>query len=460
MATTTTKKDLATVDEVTALSDDTRVLVEIGGSIKRVKADTLTDAGSLAYGIEFDTTVSSPSCTRIGSMELHRTCPVQSLMRGCLLADDGTVEEYLPADDWTSRDRTGAAGQVMVEIPKHYRRFETDGTVRRVLLSLYPITGFDEVPLMYVSAYEAALDRTNLKLASVVNTTAQYRGGNNSSSLDSAENTQLGMPVTSLGRGTLRTYARNRKSGSTEWNCMTYNMHKTLYWLYVVEYATLNSQAAYNAELDSNGYHQGGLGTGVTTLTDALWKAFSNYCPVVPCGTTDTLGNATGTVDYTLPDSYDTGTVHTVSVPRYRGVENPFGHVWQWTDGVNIEITPDSGDAVSRVWVCDDPTKFTDSNYDGYHHVGNEARGNGYVKEVIFGAEGDIVPTVVGGGTTTYFCDYHYTSIPESSTSLRGLLFGGSAASGAGAGFASATSSPAPSYASASFGSRLCFIPA
>ena len=92
-------------------------------------------------------------------------------------------------------------------------------------------------------------------------------------------------------------------------------------------------------------------------------------------------------------------------------------------------------------------------------HVGTEARAEGYAKEIIFGEGGEIMPSVVGGGSTTYFCDYHYTNIPTSTT-LRGVLFGGSAKHGAYAGFACAYSNHAPSNAHANVGSRLCFIPA
>ena len=114
---------------------------------------------------------------------------------------------------------------------------------------------------------------------------------------------------------------------------------------------------------------------------------------------------------------------------------------------------------MSKVFVCTDPAKFSDSGYDGYAHVGNEARAEGYVKEVIFGEGGEIMPSVVGGGSSTYFCDYHYTNIPTAEA-LRGVLFGGRAVDGSYAGFAYAHSYSAPSYTSAAIGSRLCFIPA
>ena len=410
-----------------------------------------------SYGVQFDTAVSSPACTRIGNTDLHKSVPIQNRMKGCLLDDSGKVVDYLDPKDWTGQSRDGSRGQVMVEIPMHYRKFETDGTVRRVRMSEYPLPGYHQVPQMYISAYEASVDRTNLKLCSVANKTAQYRGGNNNDDWDGTYRSLLGLPATSISRTNFRNYARKRNNSATaEWNCMTYNAHKALYWLFVVEYATLNSQAAFNAELTAEGYHQGGLGAGVTDINSTKWSEFNSYNPFIPCGYTDSLGNGTGVVEFSMPTEYDT-TVKKVSVPRYRGIENPFGHLWQWTDGINVQIEP-GDDGLSKVFVSDDPAKFSDSGYDGYSHVGNEARTEGYVKSVIFGEGGEIMPDAVGGGSTTYFCDYHYTSIPASTT-LRGVLFGGSAYSGAFAGFAFARSSNAPSYTDAHVGSRLCFLP-
>ncbi len=407
------------------------------------------------YGIEYDTTVSSPDVTRIGNMALHKSLPIQSRMKGCLLSDDGTVNEYLNPSDWTGQTRDGSRGQVMVELPMYYRKFETEGNKRRVKLSEYPLPGYHQVKKKYVSAYEATVQRSTTMLCSVANEGADYRGGGNNADWDSTYRTLLGRPATSISRTNFRTYARKRKSSSKEWNCMTYDMQKDLYWLFVVEYATLNSQKAFNAQKDSNGYAQGGLGDGVTTVDWTKWSNFNGNNPFVPCGYTDTLGNGTGVVEFSMPTEYD-ATIKKLNVPRYRGIENPFGHIWQWTDGINVQI--EAGDGLSKVFVSDNPEKFNDSNYDGYSHVGNEARTEGYVKSVIFGEGGEIMPDVVGGGSTTYFCDYHYTNIP-SATTLRGVLFGGSANSGALAGFAYAYSFDAPSYTAAYFGSRLCFLP-
>ena len=67
-----------------------------------------------SYGVQFDTSISSPYCTRVGNVALHKTLPIQSRMRGCLLDDDGQVVEYLDPRDWTGQVRDGSRGQVMV----------------------------------------------------------------------------------------------------------------------------------------------------------------------------------------------------------------------------------------------------------------------------------------------------------------------------------------------------------
>ena len=444
--------------------DKSSVKQAIGTSTTDVmsqKAVTDAIANSLWYGIEFDTAVSSPTCTRIGNSDLHKTLPIQSCMKGCLLDDNGNVVEYLNSTDWTSNVRDGSRGQVMVEIPMHYIKFETEGTKRRVCMSTQPLPGYNVVPKVYVSAYEATVQRSTSKLCSVVSNNVDYRGGNNNADYDGTYRSFLGRPATSIGRQDFLAYARNRKSGSTEWNCYTYDVHKTLFWLFVVEYATLNSQAAYNSEPTSEGYRQGGLGEGVTTLDRNSWTSFNGICPFVPCGHTDSLGNLTGVVSYTAKN--DDGSISKAfDVPRYRGIENPFGHIWKWTAGCNIQMSAsqeNGGTGLSKAFICHNPANFQDSGYANYSYVGNIDRVSGYIKEVLFGVGGDILSKLGGGGSTTYFCDYNLTSIPTSGESFRGLLLGGNVSYGASAGLASAASVNSPLVANTDLGSRLCFIP-
>ena len=431
-------------------------VLDIDGESKQAKLAALLPylEEQCSYGIEWDTAVSSPVCTRIGNAALHKSLPVQALMKGCILNDNGKVVEYLTPTNWKAHTLDGSIGQVMVEIPAHYRKFETDGTKRRVRISLFPIPGYHFVPKGYMSAYEATVQRSTNKLCSVANMDADYRGGNNNAAWDGSYRTLLGRPATVISRTNSRNYARNRKAGSTEWNCADYNLYKAVVWLFYIEYANFNCQTAFNAQKDASGYAQGGLGAGVTTLTSAEWNAFNGYYPFVPCGHTDELGNASGEIAYTILNE-DGSTLKTVMVPRYRGIENPFGHIWQWTDGINVEISSVADGGTSKVYVCDDPSQYNDSNYNGYTMRGLEARNEGYVKSIILGEYGEIMPESVGGGSTTYFADYQYTNIPTSGKVLRGVLFGGCANHGANAGLAYANSNNTPSNANANIRSHL-----
>jgi hypothetical protein len=415
------------------------------------------------YGIEWDITVSNKKPTRIGKMELHQSLPLQSMMRRCTLKDDGTVNYYLHPNDSTKRDNgaaadlTGAHGQYMVELPDMYVRFEMDGNKCRHLQSTQPLPGFKLWRKDYVSAVEATVQRSTNTLCAVVNMDADYRGGGNQAAWDELSKTQLGKPATNISLTNFRAYARKR--GSTEWNCNLYQTHKKLWWLFAVEYCNFDSQDGFNAELTEDGLHQGGLSNGVTNLNGTKWSNFSGYYPVIPCGTTNSLGNHTGVVEYTMPDEYDPGVVVKVNVPSYRGVENPFGHIWKWTDGCKCLIQSEADGGLSEFYVCDNPDAFTSSGTANYNLRGNLPRKEGYVKQLILGEDGEIMPLAIGAGSTTYFCDYFYTSIPATGTSERGVLFGGSAHYGAYAGFVCATTNSTATYAHANVGSRLCFYP-
>ncbi len=411
------------------------------------------------YGIEWDTTVSDPSCTRIGDMSLHKSLPIQSKMKACLLNDNGTVNYYLNPNDWSKKlDGTaskldGTDGQVMIEIPEHYRKFEEEGNIRRCYLSEGKVTGFHKVDKVYVGAFEAACDRTNNKLASVCNETEQYRGGNNQADWDPLSKSQLGKCATAMTRATMRTRARAR--GSNKWNIMDYNTSKTIFWLYFVEYANRNCQSPVNSELDSNGYRQGGLGSGATTLTSADWSTYDSYYPLLKCGASNSLASGSGEVLVTLPEDYKADTTVNLACNRYRGIENPFGHIWMNIDGVIYDIKAEADGGTSEMYITKDYTKFGET-LAGFTKVGDVPRSEGYVTKLIFGEEGEFSPSARGGSSTTYWCDYWYTSI--TSTSLRTLLLGGSCYHGAYSGFGCCSSYYGVSLSSAYVGGRLCYL--
>ena len=415
----------------------------------------------LAYGVSRDINSLNPTFSRIGNPELHRSLPIQNKMRGCTLADDGTVNHYFNAD-WTANEdgstikKDGSDGMVMIEIPEFYLRLLSSG--EGYMISEYPLNGYTRVAKTYISAYEATVDRSTstLKLASVANATASFRGGNNNSSLDGTDKTQLGMPLTNTSISAFRTYARNRYSSSSSispyaWNLYDSFSHNILWILFTIEYATTNSQLAVKSALTNDGYKQGGLGNGVTTVDSSAWNSFNSYYPIVPCGTSDSLGNGSGEVSYKLPSSFGSGSV-TVTVPRYRGIENPFGHIWKNADGTIFDIKTDADGGTSTIYYCVDPKYYADSVNSNYENLGLLPRSDGYASKVV---NGTVFPLAIGASSTTGLCDNFYTSV--SSSSLKTCLYGGRSNSDTDAGLASVYSSNAVSSAAAYFGSRLVF---
>lgn len=408
----------------------------------------------LWYGVKFDlANSSSPDGVRTGNMEMHKTLPIQSKMRGCTINNVDNVKKYLKADDWTkwedgtviAQDSSQISPEMMVEIPEHYRLLVAtpDNTVE-VRMSEYNLPGYTKVEKKYIGAYEGMTSETLPNLLRSTNNT-KYK------------------PKVSTTRNQFQVFAREN-SRTNNWNIYTYGAHRDLTWLFVVEYATLNSQKAFNANLTAEGYHQGGLGEGVTTGSVKINGA--DTWSFVPCGTTNSLGNGTGIIEYTHTNTNaegaSTGT-KVVKVPRYRGIENPFGHVWKNVIDVVVAGTDNS------VYICKDYTKFgtfeggTNPTAEQLIAAGYELQDfkestitGQYVKKLVNNNQADLFPTVVGNGAsaTTYYCDYHWTS---ATATPRTLLIGGGSDYGSYAGLFGLFSHSGLGASYATVGTRITF---
>lgn len=406
-----------------------------------------------AYGVEWDTASSSPDGVRVGNMQLHRELPIQSKMRGVILDNNGGIKNYLNNSNWGNINTEYLTNSVMTEIPEYWCKLYQNGTKFRMMLSAIPLPGYIHIDQFYISSFESGIDRESSTLISsygVGSTNVSKRGGDNTAEWDGTYRSLLGCPVTNLTRDQFRQAARKRGSG---WEIYTYGAHKTLFWLFAVEYATLNSQKPFNAQKDANGFSQGGLGNGPTQMTD--WTNFNNGNPFIPCGYTNEFGNGSGEKAYVVKNASG-GTHATLMANRYRGIENPFGHIWKYTDGANVQVTTgDSGSSI--LWTTDDPSNFSDTSYTGYNKKGNICRTNGYAKKRLLGEDGDIVATEVGGSSSTYWCDYYYTY--TLADRMQVILVGSAANDHSDSGLTSIYVGGPATNAYNYFGSRLCFFP-
>ena len=335
----------------------------------------------------------------------------------------------------------GYEGEVMVEVPEFWiKSWDTD-TRREVRISLVKIDDtWEHQPRMLISPYHDTVLNTvpeNMgylstleanSAISVVNINTYCRGGNNSASYDEyitsdRFRSMLGKPITNIRRPIMRNNCRT--SGKELLSYLQYK--RVLYWLYVIEYANFNSQAKFNSELTSEGFRQGGLGDGVTGVNSTYWTYYNDQCPITPNGYTNEFGNGTNIKAMTIVMPTVSGGEPTSSttqyVPRWHGIENPFGDTYTCVDGVLVEPPIQEGDMkYSKVHATDDPKLYSENLNTNMKVVGKAQHILGYIKEWDLGSSAEIVPRLIGGNITQYKCAYHYRM-----STLRQLQFGGKA---------------------------------
>lgn len=402
------------------------------------------------YGVSWSETSSNPDCTRIGNMDMHRTLPIQSMMKGYIYFKDGNpLYRMLKLNDsWTKCENYSAGGwidvstllednnvNVMIKIPEFWWIDDYVESTETHNLKICPHAkpGWHHHKEAYVSAYEGYIDGN------------YYRSSKNK------------IPSVNFTRSTVRPKARANGLGNS-WNIYTYNEHRAICHLFLVEYATRNSQKAVNTALTVEGFRQGGLGSGCTTGTVTINGA-TTYS-FIPTGSSDSLGSGSGEVTVTIQQTDSSGsntTTTTRKCNRYRGIENPFGHVWKHTDDVISVYISGYG---ARFWYkCDSPDHFGDSISNDnpyYKNIAANAVVTGYKTKIVTTSTCDFFALSCNNGSeTTYWCDYNWDNTDGS---LHCLLIGGRSGNGGGAGLFGLGSADGVG-SSAAVGSRLTYLP-
>ena len=405
--------------------------LNVNAGVISIAPDYIVDM--MSYGVEWDVTVADPTCTRIGNPLFHKSLPIQSEYKGCVVKN-GKLQYYLNPNDWTKTSNgsnsnlDGTDGDVMIHTPKFYGKSGSNGNKRWVRISTVKVdASWIEIPEMFISAYRNTIytDGDTTKIASVVSTDAKYRGGGRRSSYDEylttdQFKTDLGKPVSNISRATMRTYA-----AATGQELLCYEFYKWIfYWNYVIEYANFNSQKEFNSELTSDGYHQGGLGPGITTLDWGQWNTYNGNYAITPCGYTNEFGNFSGVKAIQLQSPEKT-----LYANRWRGFENPFGDIWTNLEG--IVIKRDVARANSNVYTTTDVSKYGE-DYSLFDIAGVEIAQDGYIGTFDLGSKAEIIPSSIAGSESTYKCDYNWCD--AYSIENRTLLVGGRADHGGQAG--------------------------
>lgn len=337
-------------------------------------------SSGVVYGVNWNPTTDTYERTGIAAGVAISTSyagVIQTKMKRCVLNADGTVKYYLSATDSTKKADGSAAildgtdGNVMVEIPKFWYKYENVGGVHKWSISDAAQFGYEVHPAFIRGGVEKSFRYY-----------CAYQGYTLGTRLISGSGR---VPTANKTRATFRTEAA---ANGTGWSQIDWNLLIAVQLLYLVEYANFNTQAM--------------LGQGIT--------AGSVYTAVT--GSSNSLGNASS-------PSTNTST----QFMSYRGIENWYGQIYKFIDGVNIS---------SYVYyVNNNPATFADGVTTGdYVNTGiTSATASGYVKDIVANKNGFVASVATGGSASTFIPDYF-----SQSTGLRIMAFGGYAGTGAAAG--------------------------
>ena len=379
--------------------------------------------------------------------------------RRCNVLDDGTISAFYGDDNYVE---DGSNGQVMVYQPKFYYKVEpirlepiTDSIGYHIREAIYsvsdiPLTGYklhpafineagNEVDYFCLSAFEGcAYDVSNSAYITNDSQTVDFTA-NTGDKLSSIANVKPMSGLTQqLTRPNSEIIAKNRGAG---WHTYGIKQASANQMLMFIEYGNLQSN----------------IGLGVTSITDNTSYNCSSYT-----GSTSSLGNTTGRAISTINEINGTKTTYTENGKTsisYRGMENPYGNIWDFVYGVNIH-----GDGTQRggiPYVCTDYNYAESKNSGNYVSAGfTTVNASGYIKAFGYGnPEYDwlFMGSDTGGASNGIIGDYHHVTANLNGyriARLGGCWFYGSRAGGFYWYLAYGVGSR-----SRNIGARLCYVP-
>lgn len=221
---------------------------------------------------------------------------------------------------------------------------------------------------------------------------------------------------------TINTFWDQAQANGKAFGLTNYTQRILMVLIYLSNYRSLNSQATLGYGMNGNSNN---------------FEAAQNK----PTGETSALGDACGSVDG------GTANANAKHISLF-GLEDIYGWFWEMIQGAFL--------INNKVYVYDG-NRMPDSEELAYGAKGksrsfNRIASEGWITKLVGGEHFDIFPSAVGGGSSSYWCDYTW-----SSPTGQFLLWGGAAPDGAGCGLVYSSSRDAGATAWAAFGSRLAY---
>ena len=317
------------------------------------------------YGVEWDYSKSATSLTRL-SVSSDPNHLVTSLPSWEPVAAIGTGDGASPFDDiapWKDMTKYKYNDEeIYVKLPEYWYKYDLDSvnSKLRIYISDAAADGFirDERSNYYVARYTCD---------------ENYKSITNKA------------PKVSESRKSFRTKIENRDTTNHTFFQYDFATIQSLWRLYIVEFADWNSQKM--------------IGSGASALADSLSS-----------GRTDNMSYHTGTSGTARNDN--------TAAIQYRWIENPFGNVAQFVDGVNF--------LNRRCYYCIYPAQFTDGLSINYIDSLCTLPNSGYIKQLQVSSDKHfLIPSVSGGSTSTYIPDYVTSNTGEKALNIGGDTSGG-----------------------------------
>lgn len=421
--------DLAKVGAVNSILASNYVMVEIGGSIKRISVKDFMNAiqaGSLnlsqyAWGVpiyQSPSSKTSPEWGRVGNLDMWEQ--YKETMGRYLLTQDGRLAKLSKTNsnyfaDGTTVDET--KGNIMFHAPRLYYLVKTDAVtgIPYLWASSLPIGGhYIESPCL--GAYKADVIADKL-----VSRSGRVPKGELSIS---------------------QFWAKARANGN-DYGLVNYDLRRFMMMIQLFEYGSPDCQTKI-------GYGVGG------SINGNFWGVASK----LTTGATKTLGDSCGNIAIeALADSTASkpASVNSSRVSLF-GIEDAWNWQWEMTQGIYFGKSENTGQTGKEVFIYDGNRMPTDAELTtkpaGDYRKLERMDGDGYVSKMTIGEYFDLIAqSTTGGGSNNYWCDYFFRNLATGQL----CLFGGAAYHGLNSGLAYVDSSNAFPAAYTKCGARLAY---
>lgn len=425
------KQNLGNAIKVSTATIDNSVLIEVGGSIRRIAITDLMNVMNsgdeqllrqVAWGVPCKQDQTSQAWGVIGNVGMFQE--YASMCGRYLVTNDGKAAKLSATNsdifaDGTTLDES--KGHVMVIAPRLYYIGKTASTagVTYAWFSMLPIGG----------AYIGNCDNDNYICMGA------YLGAMSGSALVSRSG------LTPVASKTIDAFWNAAQVNGKSWGLVNYDHVKWQMYMGLSKYGNPNIQSQ--------------LGYGVGGSTEMGWDYFVASAANLKTGATKSLGDACGNIPLTQISATVAAGTNASRVNLF-GVEDWWNWFWQFIQGVYFGNSGNTQQDGTEIYVYEGNRMPTSAEL-STHPVGNyrqltRVTTSGYVKELILGEKLDVFAKTIGGGSTSYWGDYNWNN-----NTGQVLLWGGYASYGSHCGLAYAHSLYAWSVSHSYIGSRLAY---